>query len=127
MAEKITKQEAVRRALNELGPEAKPTQMQGWIKEQFNIEMGKDHISTAKGDILRKAGKKRKSKGKRPATQKSAARKVEAAGSSAPKPISAPSAKGQNSIPLEDVLAVKDLVVRLGPGPLRTLIDAFTG
>src|SRR6516225_8308864 len=57
MAEKLTKQEAVRRALNHLGPEAKPTQIQGWIKDQFNIEMGRDHISTSKGDILRKAGK----------------------------------------------------------------------
>jgi hypothetical protein len=52
MAEKITKQEAVRRALGHFGPEAKPTQMQGWIKEQFNIEMTTNHISTAKGGIL---------------------------------------------------------------------------
>jgi hypothetical protein len=127
MAEKITKQEAVRRALDQLGPEAKPTQMQGWIKDQFNIEMGRDHISTAKGDILRKAGKKRKSRGKRPPAQKSAARKAEAGKPAAPKPPRAPSVRGGHAIPLEDVLAVKDLVVRLGPGPLRTLIDAFAG
>ena len=123
MAKKLTKQEAVRRALDHFGRDAKPTQMQGWIKEHFNIEMTTNHISTAKGGILHKAGN-RKSKGRKPVVQKSAARTV-AAKRAATKPPTAPSAKGGHSIPPEDVLTVKDLVVRLGPGPLRTLIDAF--
>jgi hypothetical protein len=47
MAEKITKQEAVRRALAHFGKDGKPAQMQGWIKQQFNLDMSTDHISTA--------------------------------------------------------------------------------
>ena len=56
MAEKISKQEAVRRALAHFGNDAKPAQMRPWIKAELGIEMSTDHISTAKGDILRKAG-----------------------------------------------------------------------
>src|SRR5579872_5675063 len=118
MAEKITKQEAVRRALAHFGKDGKPAEMQGWIKQQFNIEMTTDHISTAKGEILRKA-----------TAQKAAARKA-----AAPKPqvqpaaaFTAPAKSTANAsgIPLADILAVKALVVRLGAGPLHTLIDAF--
>jgi hypothetical protein len=113
MAEKITKQEAVRRALAELGNDAKPAQMKGWIKERLGIDMTADHISTAKGDILRKAGvkSKRKKRG-RPAAKPEAA----AQAGPAPKPA---------SIRLDDLLYVKALVGRHGPGPLHTLIDAF--
>jgi hypothetical protein len=129
MAKKITKMEGVRRALDELGPEASPTVIQGFVKDRFGLEMNTNHISTCKGDILRKAGVKRKRRGKRPTTQKSAARTAEAKKGATSKPQAQPSldlsAKGAKAIPLKDVLAVKDLVVRLGPGPLRALLDAF--
>jgi hypothetical protein len=120
MAEKMTKQEAVRRALNHFGRDARPSQMQGWIKEQFGIEMSTDHISTAKGNILHKPGGKGKSSGmKKPAVRKSAVK-------AAPAPKSADGARKKDSaIPLDDILYVKGLVGRFGPGPLHTLIDAF--
>jgi hypothetical protein len=76
----------------------------------LGIEMTTDHISTAKGNILREAGVKAKSVAKKPATGK-------------PQVQSATPAK--TDIPLEDILSVKDLVGRLGAEPLRTLIDAF--
>jgi hypothetical protein len=101
----MTKQEAVRRALSELGNDAKPTQIKGFVKERLGIEMTTDHISTAKGDILRKAGGKGKSVAKKPQVQSAAPAKTD--------------------IPLEDILSVRDLVGRLGAEPLRTLIDAF--
>jgi hypothetical protein len=107
----MTKQEAVRQALSELGNDAKPTQIKGFVKERFGIEMTTDHISTAKGDILRKAGGKGKSVAKKPAQVQSAA--------------TANSSGSKTGIPLEDILSVKDLVGRLGAEPLRTLIDAF--
>jgi hypothetical protein len=121
MAEKVTKQEAVRRALAELGNDSRPAQMKVWIKQRLGIDMTADHVSTAKGDILRKAGVK--GKPKKPGPRKAA----QAAG---PKPAAqagpAP-ARGekQASIPLDDILYVKALVGRHGPGPLHTLIDAF--
>src|SRR5579872_1809501 len=115
MAEKITKQEAVRRALAHFGKDGKPAEMQGWIKQQFNIEMSTDHISTAKGEILRKAAATKK------AGLPKAAPVQQAAASTSP----AKSTANASGIPLADILAVKALVVRLGPGPLHTLIDAF--
>jgi len=60
MAEEITKQEAVRRALKAMGRAATPSQMQPYIKENFGIDMSTDHISTSKGIILhpkKKGGK----------------------------------------------------------------------
>jgi hypothetical protein len=112
----ISKQEAVRRALAHFGRDAKPAQMQGWIRQQFNIEMSSDHISTAKGEILRKAAKK--------AGPKKAAAKPHVQRAAASTAAARPSG-GQAAVPLADVLAVKDLVGRLGAGPLHTLIDAF--
>jgi hypothetical protein len=105
----MTKQEAVRRALSELGNDAKPTEIKGFVKERFGIEMTTDHISTAKSDIRRKAGRKGKSVAKKPPQVQSAAAK----------------GSGKTDIPLEDILSIKDLVGRLGAEPLRTLIDAF--
>jgi hypothetical protein len=117
MAEKITKQEAVRRALAELGNDAKPAQMKGWIKERLGIDMTADHISTAKGDILRKAGVKRK--GRKPGRPK-AAQTAEPKQAVAPGPAPRPP-----SILLDDILYIKALVGRHGAAPLHTLIDAF--
>jgi hypothetical protein len=117
MAEKITKQEAVRRALAHFGKDGKPAQMQGWIKQQLGIDMSTDHISTAKGMILRKAG----GKAKKSVAKKAAPVQPAAASTSPPKPTGGKA----GGIPLEDILAVKELVGRLGARPLHTLIDAF--
>jgi hypothetical protein len=54
-AKKISKMEAVRRAMAAMGGDAKPAAMQGYIKKTFGIAMTTDHISTYKGDIRRKA------------------------------------------------------------------------
>src|SRR5262245_48646329 len=113
MAEKITKVEAVRRALGHFGRDAKPAQMQGWIKDQFNLQMTTDHISTAKGDILRK-GKKR-----------AGPPKAEAKPGAVPPARAAPGRAKEAAIPLQDILYLKELVQRVGPGSLHTLIDAL--
>jgi hypothetical protein len=68
----INKMEAVRRALARFGNDAKPAQMQPWIESEFGIKMSTDHISTYKGDILRKAAAKGKSDGARAAAPKPA-------------------------------------------------------
>jgi hypothetical protein len=80
--------------------------------------MRKDLISKYKSDILAKR-RKGKKKGGRPATSAAAA-----------KPQAGPAPKaaknGARGILMEDVLAVKALVQRVGPTQLRTLIDALT-
>jgi hypothetical protein len=113
----ISKQEAVRRALGHFGRDAKPAQMQGWIKQQFNLDMTTDHISTAKGEIRKAAAQKA-------AAKKAAAPKPQVQRAAASTAAAKPS-DGQAAVPLADILAIKDLVGRLGAGPLHTLIDAF--
>jgi hypothetical protein len=132
MAEKISKQEAVRRALAHFGNDAKPTQMQGWIKSEFGIDMGTDHISTAKGDILRKAGVKAKpakkaAKAAPKAQAAKAAPKAQAA-KAAPKVQKAgppPKPQPAGGIPLDAIISVKALLGRIGRDQLHKLIDAL--
>jgi hypothetical protein len=120
VAEQITKMEAVRRALAHFGKGGKPAQMQGWIKQQFGIDMSTDHISTAKGESLRKKGGKAKK-----AAAKKAAPKPQVQPAAASTSLAKSSGGKAGGIPLEDILAVKELVGRLGARPLHALIDAF--
>jgi hypothetical protein len=111
----ITKLEAVRRGLAELGKDAKPVQLQQWVKATYGITMTADHVSTYKSSILRKAG----SKGKKPAAvaQASIARNEEPQVRRAPPP--------RGGISLDDIAAVKGLVGRVGPDSLKKLIDVL--
>ena len=107
---KVTKTEAVRRAMGELGKDASRPDIQKYVKDKFGYDMSPDHISNCKSD-LRKRGKKQTTK-----------KKPQAAATAAV----ATNGKGAKAIPLADILAVKALVERLGAAPLRTLIDAFS-
>src|SRR2546421_6915247 len=72
----MTKTEAVRRALAEFGPIAKLSEMQSFIKDRFGVEMSTNHISTSRGEILRKeAAGKAKPAAKKPAASKPAPKK----------------------------------------------------
>jgi hypothetical protein len=100
----LTKKDAVRTALSQLGKSAKPLKIQEFVKAQFGYEMSTEHISNCKGEILRK-----KSGAKKPA---------------APAPRAAPSGKQpQGAINLADIRAVKGLVGRVGAGQLKALIN----
>jgi septum formation inhibitor MinC len=120
MAKKISKQEAVRRALKHFGNDAKPLQMQPWIKQELGIDMTTDHISTAKGDALR-AARKAKAAKKAAATQPAAVPQRAAA-----KADAAPASRKPTAVPLDDILYIKELVRRVEPAAVKTLIDAFT-
>jgi hypothetical protein len=56
---KITKVEALRRALDKLGQDAKTDDIQAFLKKRFGIEMTKDHIYVSRGDIRKKMAKKK--------------------------------------------------------------------
>jgi hypothetical protein len=105
----MSKKEAVRRALQAMGKDAKPAQMQPYIKDNFGIEMSTEHISNAKSEVLRegKAKKKPAAKPQEPQPAKAAA-KVSRVG---------------NGVSLQDLQTVKDLVGRVGPETLRSLIE----
>jgi hypothetical protein len=106
----ITKMEAVRRALEELGSDAKRSAIQGFLRERFGIEMSPDHISNYKSDIRRGRG------GKKPAGKKTAGE--EAARAAAGKAAAA-------GISVEDVRLAKGLVERVGADRLRALIGVL--
>jgi hypothetical protein len=111
----LTKMEAVRRALRKLGKGAKPVQLQSFVRDQFGIEMTAGHVSTYKGDILRKAAK-----------AKAAALKHTPPNAAAKPPLPAtPNAKPGGGIALEDIQAVKALVGRVGAADLKALIDVL--
>jgi hypothetical protein len=120
----ISKQEAVRRALAELGKDAKPTRIQGWVKDEYAIDMTTDHISTAKGQILRKARRKKRAATK-PPLQQSMARKEEAEPAAAQLPVRPALAPQRNGITLDDIEAVQGLVGRVGTDGLKRLIDVL--
>ena len=111
----MTKMEAVRQALAELGRDAKPLQLQAFVKERFGMDMTADHVSTYKGQILRKARK--------------AGRAARAAADKSPEQA-APTPPVQTTrraagISLEDIEAVKDLVGRVGADGLKKLVDVL--
>jgi hypothetical protein len=131
----ISKMEAVRRALAELGQDATRTEIQSFVKERLGIEMNADVVSTYKAHIARKAAKTTPVSAA--AAQNKPAPMPRAKSSPAPvakKP--APPAKkkpapatGRNgtagAIGLDDIRAVKDLVGRVGPDSLKTLIEVL--
>ena len=128
MAEQITKMEAVRRAMAELGNDATPTPIQAHVKQKYGLDMTKEHVSVYKRDILRKLGvgpkkARRKKAGPKKAAAKRAAPVQHAAASTSPP---RPTGGKAGGILLEDILAVKELVGRLGARPLHALIDAFS-
>jgi hypothetical protein len=106
----LTKMDAVRTALAQLGKSAKPLKIQEFVKAQFGVEMSTEHISNCKGEILRrKSGAKKQARKPAPAA---ASTKAAAAG------------KGPRAaITMADIQALKGLVGRVGPSQLKALVD----
>jgi hypothetical protein len=119
----MTKKEAVRKALKKLGRNAKPAQLQPYIKEMFGFDMTPAHITTAKGELLRGKGGKGKAAGKKrhPAAQAPALPAAPQQG--APKAPPAGNGAAAGRVSLKDIAVVKDLLGRVGADNLRTLID----
>jgi hypothetical protein len=101
--EKLTnKAEAVRRALAQLGNKATPTEIQGHIKEQFDVEMTTKVISVYKSKLSKKKGHGR--------------RKDWVGSPAAPLIVT-------EAISLRDLRALKELKSRHGLSRLRELLD----
>src|SRR5437588_449272 len=123
---KLSKKDAVRKALATLGSDAMPTRIRSHVKEKYGIDMNLNHISTGKHEILSKkkgkgavaktvASPKQAAQAPTPATAKPAA-----APTPATKPhMAAPQANGSASVSLGDIEVVKGLVGRVGPAGLK--------
>ena len=108
--EAISKLEAVRRSLAELGNDAKPLALQGHLKKTFGIDMEPSYISKYKSLVLSSARKLRGSEPK-PALP------------AAPAPTPAPKASETGGgISLDDIRAVKELTARLGADRVCELV-----
>jgi hypothetical protein len=122
----LTKMDAVRQALAKLGRQAKPLQLQTFVKQHFGIEMTADHAKTCKAKALKERGRgKAKAAKAKPAARKPAAPKAAPrvhAAPAAPK-AKAPAKANGSGVSLHDVEAVKGLIGRVGAGQLRALID----
>jgi hypothetical protein len=122
--EALTKGEAVRRALRQLGNQAPRAEIQSFVKDNFGIEVSLDHISTTRVEALRK-----KKSAKKPAAAKAAGPKPEAKPKAAAAPAAPPAravaGAAQSGIALDDLVALKELVGRVGPDHLRKLIDVL--
>ncbi len=106
---KVNKMQRVRDAIAELGTDAQPKDIQGFLKRRFNLEMNTKFISTYKGSILREAAKKGGG--------------VRQPAATAPAPAKASPKVGvtNGTISVEDIRAVKTLVDRIGAGAVKEL------
>lgn len=112
--EEMSKMDAVRAALDQLGKKAMPVRIQGYIKEHFNVEMSTAHVSNYKTSILRK--------------KKSAKKNVDKTATikTLEPPKARPATTGKSAgITLSDIRVVKALVERVGEENLKALVDVL--
>jgi hypothetical protein len=112
----ISKMDAVRRALNDLGKHAMPRELHPYIKQNLGVDMSVDHISTYKSQILRK-----KSKGK----GKKAAAHTDAAKASANREAAKAAPKAAASSLSQQVAMLKAASAALGKEEAKRIIDLF--
>jgi hypothetical protein len=110
----------VRRALETLGKDAKPAEIQDFMKRRFNLDITRGLITKYKSSILANPSGRAKTTTKtRPMAARSMAKTV-----SQPQARLVPmKANNGRGIQLEDIQVVKSLVKRVGPEHLRSLID----
>jgi hypothetical protein len=109
--EPITKFEAVRRALKELGKDAKAQAIQAYASGKFGIQIELQQVYNAKSRLL--SGKKWQAKKKQPAAKPSRA-------------VTATSAASRNGyVAVEDVKALKELAARMGAERIQELLPVL--
>jgi hypothetical protein len=105
------KMEAVRQAMQSLGNDAAPLEIQKFIKEKFNQDMDPNMISTYKSSVRKKAGLRgRRRRRGRP-------KKGEAVAASAT------TLSFHEAVPWKDLRTIKDIAGRIGKKGLRELVD----
>jgi hypothetical protein len=105
--------EAVRRAMDALTYDASPSEIQKYIKDNFDVDMNANMISSYKSTLRGKAGlagRRRKKRG-RPKKLASAAT------------VSAAPEHARDAVPWKDLRTIKDIAGRLGKKGLRDLVE----
>jgi hypothetical protein len=105
--EKLTnKMEAIRRAVAKLGNKSMPTEIQGFIKTNFGVEMTAKVISVYKSRLVKKKGKP----GRKP---------KEAGGVIQP----TPQRTMHEAVSFKDMRTMREIRNRLGPARMRELVE----
>jgi len=97
------KMEAVRRALGALGHHAKPAALHGHILREFNLDIQPNMISSYKSTIL-KGKSNSKKRGRKPKSEVVAG-------------------NATSGVNIKDLKAIKELMMRLGAGRVRELLE----
>ena len=105
--------EAVRRAMDALTYDASPSEIQKYIKDNFDVDMNANMISSYKSTLRGKAGMAGRRKKKRGRPKKMAEPATAAAA-----PVSS-----HDSVPWKDLRTIKDIAGRLGKKGLRDLVE----
>lgn len=121
-AKKLSKREAVRLAINDLGKNASRKQLQAHIKTAYGMDISLDHISASKSELDKMARQRSNRRPAPVATEANAPTPQAVPASAAP---ASPQTSPTPAILLTDILTVKGLVDRIGGESLRTLIAAF--
>lgn len=119
---RLTKTEAVRRALAKLGPDAKPAAIQTYVRDECGVEMTTDHISTTKGILLRKAGGPSSNGAGENVATRTAKRTSRTPAPAGDADTSSGSQRSIKGISLDDVETVKRLTGRIGAEQLHRLV-----
>jgi hypothetical protein len=109
---RTNKMEAVRQAMDALGADASPLDLQRHIKTNFGVDMSANMISSYKSTVRKKLGLggRRKKRG-RP-------RKTDAAAAAAPAPLTF-----HDAVLWKDLRTIKDVAGRIGKKNLRELVE----
>jgi hypothetical protein len=108
---KTNKMEAVRRAIDSLGYEASPLEVQQFVKDNFGQEMTANMVSSYKSSIRKEAGLKGKRK------KRGRPRKDE------PATAATASTSSHDAVPWKDIRTIKDIAGRIGKKGLRELVE----
>lgn len=104
--------EAVRQAMDALGYDASPTEVQTYIKDNFDVDMSPNMISSYKSTVRSKAGLSGRRK-KRGRPKKDAAATTSAS----------PSVSFHEAVTWKDLRTIKDIAGRIGKKGMRELLE----
>ena len=101
-ADGISNMEAVRRALNVLGPKARPPEIGAYVQQHFGRVIPPNHISSYKSTLTKKARK--------PGRPRAADGRADSA---------------SDILTLKDLRAIKELANRIGVARFRELVEVL--
>ena len=107
---RTNKMEAVRRAMDSEGYDASPLAIQKFIKQNFDVDMSANMISSYKSTLRAKkglAGRRKKRGRPRKSVSESAS----------------PAVTGHDAVPWKDLRTIKDIVGRIGKKNMRELVE----